>query len=266
MRFKVLSDSRAITKIVKTNAVQTAFHVVSLALAHSKTSGHNACPNASPSCIDACVGGENVGLASVWPSVMAGRVQKTVRLFEDRDNFLKDLKDDIAKAWRAAQEDGVRLAVRLNTFSDFRWETPLFGEIPQEFPYCSFYDYSKLYRRAEGLPQNYSLCFSWTERPTDQADCLRLLRAGHNVSIVFATRGPGFTGHRAMEQPLPKRITLDGDRFEVVDGDITDIRLPDTDGGPTRSGKGRVVGLRLKASNNAAHERAIAAGFCIVQD
>lgn len=266
MRFKVLSDSRAIAKIVKTNRVQIAYHVVSLALAHSKTSGHQACPNASPSCIDACVGGENVGLASFWPAVMAGRIAKTIRLFEDREGFLRDLREDIHKAWVAAEGEGVRLAVRLNTFSDFRWETPLFGEVPYYFPYVSFYDYSKVYSRAGRTPQNYSLCFSWTERQTDQADCLKLLRTGHNVSIVFATRGPGYTGHRAMEQPLPKRITLDGDRFEVVDGDITDLRLHDTDGGPTRSGRGRVVGLRLKASNNAAHERAVNSGFCIVQD
>jgi hypothetical protein len=266
MRFKLLSDSRAITKIVKTNQAQTAYHVVSLALAHAKTSGHQSCPNASPSCIDACVGGENVGLAGIWPSVMAGRVNRTIRLFDDRPGFLKDLKDDIAKAWRHAQEDGVKLAVRLNTFSDFRWEEPNFGSVPYDFPHVSFYDYSKVYSRAGRTPANYSLCFSWTERLQDQATCIDILKNGGNVSIVFATRGTGYTGPRAMEQPLPKRITLDGDRFEVIDGDVTDLRLPDTDGGPNRSGRGRVVGLRLKASNNAAHERAVNAGFCIVQD
>lgn len=266
MRYRLLSDSRAITKIVKTNAVQTSFSVVSLALAHAKTSGHQSCANATDACIDACVGGENVGLASVWPSVMIGRIAKTRRLHEDRAGFLADLRHDIATAWRQAQEQGVRLAVRLNTFSDYRWETPLFGEIPQEFPYVQFYDYSKLYRRAQGLPENYSLCFSWTERPTDQADCMRLLRTGHNVSIVFATRGTGFTGPRAMDQALPKRWTIEGDRFEVVDGDVSDIRLPETDGAPTRSGKGRIVGLRLKAATNAAHETAVNSGFCIVQD
>lgn len=264
MRYRLLSDSRSITKIWKTNNVQDAYSVVSLALAHAKTSGHQSCPNASKSCVDACVGGENVGLASVWPSVMAGRIAKTHRLHDDRAGFLRDLKDDIATAWRTAQEQGIKLAVRLNTFSDYRWETPLFGEIPQEFPYVQFYDYSKIYRRADGLPDNYSLCFSWTERPTDQAACIDLLRTGHNVAIVFATRGTGFTGPRAMEQPLPKRWTLDGDRFEVVDGDISDLRLPETDGGPTRSGKGRIVGLRLKAATNATHAASVDSGFCIV--
>lgn len=274
MRYRLLSDSRSITKIDKTNRVQTAYMVVSLALAHAKTSGHQSCANSSPACETVCVGGSGVGLASVWPSVMAGRVRKSIRLAEDRAGFLADLRHDIANAWRQAQELGVRLAVRLNCFSDHRWETPLFGEIPQEFTYVDdrtgeyslrFYDYTRLHHRTT-TPPNYSLTYSWGERPADQQKCIEHLHAGRNVSITFATRGNGFTGPRAMEQRLPKRWTLGGTQFVCVDGDISDIRMPETDGCPTRSGHGRIIALRLKAATNEIHAHGVDSGFCIVQD
>lgn len=261
---RLLTPAAGNTKTAKTAKNQTQYRIASLALAPAyEAKGISTCPNASQSCRSACVGGENVGLAGVWKSIMQSRIRKTEFLRTDRKAFLAQLCDEIESERRKAEADGMTLAVRLNTFSDIPWEQERWGAIPQRFPGVTFYDYSKLYFRAGDTPDNYHLCFSWTEEPKDQRDCLALLLAGLNVSMVFAEIG-NYAGNAALRQTLPKRWAIEGHRFEVYDGDSSDLRIPGIDPTPSRSGRGRICGLRLKAGNTESRRKAIESGFSVV--
>ena len=89
---------------------------------------------------------------------------------------------------------------------------------------------------------------------------MELLLAGHNVAVPFASSAGGI-GWKAYDQNLPQWCELLGHRFNVLDGDISDLRF--TDKGPSRSGRGNVIGLRLKAGSNAIRAAAIDAGFAV---
>jgi hypothetical protein len=58
-------------------------------------------------------------------------------------------------------------------------------------------------------------------------------------------------GNRSKYQGLPS----EWNGFKVIDGDISDLRFQDE--------TGVVIGLRLKASNNANRAKAIASGFAV---
>ena len=199
-------------------------------------------------------------MAAVFGAIMAARASKTRFLQEDREGFLRQLKTEIDREQRKAAADGRTLVCRLNTFSDLPWESRAYGEIPQQFTGVIFYDYTKLHSRVGQTPKNYSLCASWSENPKHQDACVELLLAGHNVAVSFATSAGG-TGWKAYDQALPQWCELRGHRFNVLDGDVSDLRF--TDRGPSRSGRGNVIGLRLKAGSNAIRAAAIDAGFAI---
>lgn len=267
---KLLTPAAGNTKTLKTALKHQQYRIVSLALAPAyEAKGISTCPNASNSCRAACVGGENVGLAGIFASITQARVAKTELLRLDRAGFLRQLNAEIHEEQRKAEAEGQVLACRLNTFSDIPWELPKYGSVPQQFPEVTFYDYSKLYHRSghwhspAKLPANYHLCFSWTENPEDQEQCLALLLGGFNVSMVFANVG-AYAGNAALRQDIPKRWTIEGHRFEVYDGDSSDLRIPGIDPGPSRSGRGRICAIRLKAGNTASRNAAIETGFAVV--
>ena len=261
---RLLTPAAGNTKTAKTALKHQQYRIVSLALAPAyEAKGISTCPNASNSCRAACVGGENVGLAGIFASIMQARIAKTEFLRMHKDEFCKQLKHEIWEEQRKAEAEGQVLACRLNTFSDIPWEQGRYGAIPQLCPDVVFYDYSKLYFRAGQTPGNYHLCFSWTENAWDQEHCLRLLLNGFSVSMVFATPG-NYAGNAALRQDIPKRWTIEGNRFEVYDGDSSDLRIPGIDPGPSRSGRGRICGLRLKAGNTASRNAAIESGFAVV--
>jgi hypothetical protein len=199
---------------------------------------------------------------------MEARQRKT-RLFHDkRKEFIEQLIGEIDDERRKADMRNEQLVCRLNTFSDIPWEHAVYGSIPQRFPDVVFYDYTKAHHRRfnSEFPGNYHLCHSWDETHRGQNECKRILLSGGNVSIVFAKQGSGYTGPRALLQPLPKRFKLACENetvsFVVHDGDTSDLRFNDPT--RTRSGHGRIIGLRLKAATNAAHEQAISSGFAVI--
>ena len=147
--------------------------------------------------------------------VQAARIRKTVSYFEDRANFILELKKDIAVAqWYAARER-LQLAVRLNATSDIRWEQ---HDIIQSFPNVQFYDYTKIAnRRVDGLA-NYHLTFSATESNHQQVK--RAVSRGMNAAVVFDQVPDVYLDH------------------PVVDGDQHDLRFLDP--------KGVIVGLKAK--------------------
>lgn len=208
------------SKLRKSEDSQTKFAVYSLSLApHKLGGGKTVCPQSTRACESHCVG--TIGLAAVFRSIMDSRIAKTQYLHERPGEFLSQLKSEIATAERTEERAGKRLAIRLNCFSDLPWESQKFGEIPQCFPRVTFYDYTKIVARAGKTPANYSLTFSHSGENNE--DCLRLLASGYNVAVVFARRGHGYTGPRAVLQTedLPKRYRLPGSEhnWECFDGD-----------------------------------------------
>jgi hypothetical protein len=260
MNFNLLAlDGNA--KIDKSQC-DSPYLCASLSLApHTLAGGATVCPQSSPACRAACVGGPSVGLASIWPTIMQARVRKTQMLRQDRAGFLALLKMELRRAQEIAESSGRQLVVRLNTFSDLAWESSAFGEIPQQFQGVTFYDYTKRAERVTSAPENYHLTFSLSELPSSEAKAAALLRAGHSVAVVFGDTRSSYTGPRAIMQDLPKRWTIGGETWSVYDGDATDFRFLDVV--RTKSGRGRICGLRLKAASAAAHTAGLESGFAL---
>lgn len=58
---------------------------------------------------------------------------------------------------------------------------------------------------------------------------------------------------------LPQTVTIRGKEYNVVDGDLHDIRTPDFDG------RGNIIGLRLKGMNKT-RKIAIQSGFAVTYE
>lgn len=178
--FKLLSTANPkIQKGTKMGYLSFILH-----LAPADESGYNTCPKATAGCKRACLNkagrggmfkkGENTNM------IQKARIRKTRYFFEDRENFLKDLEQDITKAIRFAERKGLTPVFRLNGTSDLSWEK--YGII-QKFPNVQFYDYTKvLGRKVSGLA-NYHLTFSRAE--SNDKDVTKALAQGMNVTVVY---------------------------------------------------------------------------------
>jgi hypothetical protein len=165
------------------------------------------------------------------------RRAKTAAWYLARGWFLAQLRKELALAEKRARRKGLRLAARLNVFSDIAWEDT---GIVDAFPAVQFYDYTKNPRRVGPVRANYWVTFSRSE--TNGAAVLALLAAGKNVTVVFA-------------DALPR--TWEG--YTVISGDDTDLRFTD----PRGRKRGRVVGLSIKAASLKEREGAINSGFAV---
>ena len=195
-----------------------------LHLAPADVSGYNTCPKATAGCKAACL--NTAGRGGMFKRgestnvIQEARKRKTRFFFEDRENFLATLKDDIRKAIRQSEKKGLIPVFRLNGTSDISWEK--YGVI-QEFPNVQFYDYTKvLGRKVNGLA-NYHLTFSAADG--NDLDVLRAIKEGYNIATVFGIK---------KNSPMPE--TYNG--VPVFNGDDSDLRFLDP--------KGVVVGLYAK--------------------
>jgi hypothetical protein len=195
-----------------------------LHLAPADVSGYNTCPKATAGCKTACL--NTAGRGGMFKKgettnvIQQARIRKTKFFFEDRENFLATLKDDIRKAIKQAEKKGLIPVFRLNGTSDIAWEK--YGVI-QEFPNVQFYDYTKILgRKVNGLA-NYQLTFSAADG--NDLDVRRAIKEGYNVATVFGIK---------KSQPMPE--TYEG--MPVFNGDDSDLRFLDP--------KGVVVGLYAK--------------------
>ncbi len=184
--------------------------------------GHTFCSFATQGCAAACFA-EHDRLA--WPHNKRVAVARTRLLIQNREMFFAMLTNDLVRENTRAGRLGVRLVCRLNVVSDVPFEQE-FPELFAHFPNVQFMDYTKDVRRLlnPSLPRHYHLTFSRSER--NESDCLHVLRAGHNVAVVFRTR------------PFPRLLW----GYPVIDGDATDLRFLDR--GPC------IVGLRARYSTN----------------
>ena len=185
-------------------------------------SGKNVCPGASAGCAAACLNTAGRGAMNV---VQAARLKKTQRFFQDRQQFLWDLVNEISALRRKAKARGLKAAVRLNGTSDLPYERYKIRDtgknIMELFPDVQFYDYTKLENRIVGqqLPANYHLTFS---RAEDNDHKLEAVLKHTSAAVVFSGE-------------LPE--TWRG--YPVIDGDEHDARFTD-------AGAGVIIGLTAK--------------------
>lgn len=170
-------------------------------------SGRNLCPFATPGCAQSCFADYD---RLAWPQSKRAAVARTRLLAEDPERFLAMLTEELRREEKRAAKLSLPLVCRLNVVSDLPFERefpPLFAE----FPRVQFMDYTKDISRVLDpcRPGHYHLTFSRSER--NEADCLRALAAGHNVTVVF--RRP----------PFPPAWR----GYAVVDGDASDLRFLD---------------------------------------
>ena len=169
-----------------------------------------------------------VGVTLKYYKIMQARIKKTIRFFEDRQNFMNELVTEIAKAIIKSDKKGIKPTFRLNSYSDIRWESikiDKFGgnTIYELFPDVEFYDYTKLRKIEIHLMDIIPTYSHWGDWDATK----RAMARGQNVAMVFDKR-----------DELPK--TFMG--RVVVDGDKTDLRTPQNDG------ENVIVGLRAKMS------------------
>jgi hypothetical protein len=225
-------------KLEKKHGKASRYLISGLTLAPGNISGHEVC-NWRGACLGACV--LHFSGRRVMPVVRARAKRITRWFFNDREAFESQLRADIAAHIVRSKKLGLKCAVRLNVASDLDWL-----KIVREFPNVVFYDYTKSSSRmidyiAGRFPKNYHLTFSDSERTNDKF-LRRVLENSGNVARVFdVTYHPqsGTFGE------LPKTICVDGLWARVIDGDLHDVRIPSVDG------RGVVIGLRLKGTNQA---------------
>ena len=185
--FKLLSTANPkIQKGTKLGYLSFILH-----LAPSDLSGKNTCPKATKGCIAACLNtagrggmfkkGENTNM------IQKARIRKTVAFFFDREQFMKDLYQDIVKAKKFAEKQGLIPVFRLNGTSDLSWEKYEVGttglNLFQLFPTTQFYDYTKVLGRKVSQYPNYHLTFSKADG--NDADVAEALMQGMSVVAVY---------------------------------------------------------------------------------
>jgi len=204
------------------------------------------CPYATKGCTAACLG-ISAGRMR-FTSVQLAQINRTRLFHQSRKAYFIVLVDEILRAKRRAEREGLKLSIRLNGTSDILWEYMgfeiqgvAFYDIFQAFPDVMFYDYTKVpfrYRKdAVALP-NYSLTYSYTGEPVSIERANEYISAGCSVSVVY-------TG-----DPSPKLKKLFPKCWYYVNGDVHDMRFFDP--------AGSIV--LLKAKGDAVRDRS---GFVV---
>lgn len=175
-------------------------------LAPGNISGHQVCPN-SDNCCKYCLNGSGRNKIELLTykgggPIQQSRVKKTKLFFEDRPAFMRLLIHEINQAQEKAKAAGMTLAVRLNCTSDISPEEFVLDgkNILQLYPDIQFYDYTKVFNRAELLEKygNYDLTFSFSGE--NWTDCERVLKKGYRVAVVFEDTYPEkFRGYSVID-------------------------------------------------------------------
>lgn len=204
-----------------------------LSLSPYDTSGFNVCPHSTAGCRASCIFTSGNGN---YPTVTKGRIARTKYLFSDRQGFKQQLFKEIELASKLATKKKMKLAIRLNVFSDIPWEL-MFPDLFTTFKNIQFYDYTKNPRRmlrsitVGSFPVNYHLTFSRSESNDNAVK--DVLKNGGNVTIPFRIKNG---------TKLPKIYSIGDKKYNVIDGDKTDLRFLDK--------KNVIVGLKAKGSGN----------------
>ena len=218
--------------------------------------GVNLCPSASAGCKAACLNTAGMGR---FDNVQAGRRRRTEMFVNEREKFEVLMAKDIELVAKQAERLGLIPAVRPNGTSDI----PSLARImAKQFPNIQFYDYTKIPKPYKRELSNYHLTFSLSE--SNRLDAIDALENGVNVAVVFDVptkekitametrkKAAELKNDSELVKKLETKIGLEYLRvalpdswlgYEVIDGDISDLRFLDK-----RDSVGRIVGLRAKA-------------------
>jgi len=167
-------------------------------------------------CIEGCL---NTAGRGAMNCVQAARQRKAEWFYRDRDGFMKQLMQDIAKFQTYCNKRGIQPVIRLNGTTDIRWELiKLDGlTIFELFPRVSFYDYTKIANRNTSHIENYHLTWSYSNASPKYAAMMQTaLDRGMNVATVF-------------RKAFDYANTWAG--LPVINGDSDDLRILDPKGG-----------------------------------
>ncbi len=191
------------------------FMTAILYLTPADGAGENVCPMAAiAACDEPCL---NTAGRGAMGSVQMARLRKTLFFIQYRDEFLTQIKKEIAVAVKKIEKKGYIPLVRLNGTSDIRFEK--YG-IMEEFPNVQFYDYTKVANR-KNIPANYDLTYSYSGVKAFQPFVKKAIENGMRIATVFRNRA-------VVERMLANKETFMG--MDIVDGDETDIRHIDPQG------------------------------------
>lgn len=222
-------------KVLK--GIKQGYNTYILHLAPFKLSGFNTCPKATEGCIFACLNtagrggmfktGENTNV------IQKARIRKTIMLFNEREQFLILLVEDIELAIKQSLRLNLIPVIRLNGTSDISFEKYSvirngikYKNIFAAFSELTFYDYTKVLNRKVDDIANYSLTFSAADG--NDADVNLAIKQGYNIAVVFGIK-------KTVAMPV------EYNNRPVFNGDDNDLRFLDP--------KGVIVGLYLKGKN-----------------
>ena len=177
----------------------------------------NSCSMAEQAgCIEGCL---NTAGRGAMNCVQAARQRKAEWFYRDRDGFMTQLMQDIAKFQTYCNKRGIQPVIRLNGTTDIRWELiKLDGlTIFELFPRVQYYDYTKISNRDTSHIPNYHLTWSYSNASPKYAAMMQTaLDRGMNVATVF-------------RKAFDYANTWAG--LPVINGDSDDLRILDPKGG-----------------------------------
>ena len=188
-----------------------------------KISGFNVCASATIGCIKSCLYTAGMG---VFNNVQQARINRTLFFKNDQKAFFNQLIKEITALINKAKREHLTPVIRLNGTSDIPFENiavihqkKLYNNIFSLFSEVQFYDYTKIVKRLNSHNykscDNYLLTFSRAESNTK--DCITALKSGVNVASVF-------------NKSLPESYKINNLRYQVLNGDLTDLRFKDKTG------------------------------------
>ncbi len=182
-----MSNSILTVKNVKIEkSVEFGYYTAILHLAPADSSGYEVCPGRSAGCTFACNNGSGRGR---FDSCQEARVKKTIRLFEERKEFLTQLHKSIKTHITASKNRGLKPAIRLNGTSDLPWWSKKYGSIIQYYPEVQFYDYTKVIgyinpkKSVATKLDNYFQVFSRSENNMKKVK--QAIKWGYSVAVSF---------------------------------------------------------------------------------
>jgi len=158
-------------------------------------------------------------------TVQAARMRRTRLFFDNRQEFMRLLVADVAKAVRKCDKEGTTCVIRLNGTSDIRFEivpTDTHASIMEQFAGIQFYDYTKIANR-RNKHSNYHLTFSLADG--NDAQALHAIKHGMTVAAVFRDKD---TVARYMADGFA--FMGDDKKYSVINGDVSDMRYKDAAG------------------------------------
>jgi len=208
-KYNLLSSGS--TKIEKSNKLSDEWfsRIIYLAPDDVADGKNTVCPYAKiAKCNVPCLNTAGMGK---FTNVQQSRIRKTLLFLNDRQEFMRQLVQDVNKFLKECDRLGKKPALRLNGTSDIQWETievDGYENIFAMFPQIQFYDYTKIpTRKVEHIP-NYHLTWSYSEANDKYATLFD--KVSNNIAVVF-------------RDALPKMFK----GLKVIDGDKHDMRFLD---------------------------------------